>query len=319
MCPIAILHANMTVLSRLFVPTQSKRLNELVGILLIATAVLMLLALASYSPLDRSLNTAINPPVGRPAHNWIGLVGAYSADLMLQATGRYGLPAAGDAAVSGGALAAFARWSKIRSLKPRLRSPSWLLPARCWRCCRGPCCWMHAIPIEGLLGRLLGDLLVHYLNYAGAYIVVLTAIAAALYLSTAFSLSSLRLWMQTRFTLFYALRDRFQDWRQRRAKAHELKLLAKKQRLREEQEEAAAIAARSAESPARAAVPASASSTPAASNLSAAVTITPQAEPVAQLEFPPEAPLPLEFADQDEEQSPARALSGIERDAGRGR
>ncbi len=77
----------MTVLSRLFVPTQSKRLNELIGILLIATAVLMLLAMASYSPLDRSLNTAANPPIGRPAHNWIGLVGAYSADLMLQAMG----------------------------------------------------------------------------------------------------------------------------------------------------------------------------------------------------------------------------------------
>ena len=77
----------MTFLSRLFVPTQSKRLNELIGILLIATAVLMLLALASYSPLDRSLNTAANPPMGRPAHNWIGLVGAYSADLMLQSLG----------------------------------------------------------------------------------------------------------------------------------------------------------------------------------------------------------------------------------------
>ena len=77
----------MTFLSRLFVPTQSKRLNELIGILLIASAVLMLLALASYSPLDRSLNTAANPPMGRPAHNWIGLVGAYSADLMLQSLG----------------------------------------------------------------------------------------------------------------------------------------------------------------------------------------------------------------------------------------
>ncbi len=42
--------------------------------------------------------------------------------------------------------------------------------------------WMHAIPIEGLLGRLLGDLLVHYLNYAGACIVALTAIAAAFYM-----------------------------------------------------------------------------------------------------------------------------------------
>jgi S-DNA-T family DNA segregation ATPase FtsK/SpoIIIE len=59
---------------------------------------------------------------------------------------------------------------------------------------------VHAIPIEGLMGRLMGDLLVHYLNYAGACIVALTAIAAALYLATAFSFISIRLWMQTRFT-----------------------------------------------------------------------------------------------------------------------
>ena len=77
----------MTFLSRLFVPTQRKRLDELVGILLLATAVLMILAMASYSPLDRSLNTAANPPMGRPAHTWIGLVGSYSADLLLQARG----------------------------------------------------------------------------------------------------------------------------------------------------------------------------------------------------------------------------------------
>ena len=232
----------MTVLSRLFVPTQSKRLNELVGILLIATAVLMLLALASYSPLDRSLNTAVNPPVGRPAHNWIGLVGAYSADLMLQATGvmAFLLPVM--------LLFLAVRWMRSRTVEnPVVKAvaalalmafASALLALLPW-----PVLWVHAIPIEGLLGRLVGDLLVHYLNYAGAYIVVFTAIAAALYLSTAFSLSSLRLWLQTRFTFFYALRDRFQDWKQGRARAHELKLLAKKQRLREKQEQAEAKAA----------------------------------------------------------------------------
>ena len=201
----------------MFVPTQSKRLNELIGILLIATAVLMLLALASYSPLDRSLNTAANPPMGRPAHNWIGLVGAYSADLMLQATGRGRLPAAGAAVPSG------VRWMRSRTVEnPVLKAAaaagllafaSALLALLPW-----PLRWVHAVPIEGLLGRLMGDLLVRYLNYAGACIVALTAIAAALYLATAFSISSLHLWLETRFTFFFALRDRFQDWRQRRAR-----------------------------------------------------------------------------------------------------
>jgi S-DNA-T family DNA segregation ATPase FtsK/SpoIIIE len=243
----------MTVLSRLFVPTQSKRLNELIGIVLIATAVLMLLALASYSPLDRSLDTAANPPIGRPAQNWIGLVGAYSADLMLQAMGvaAFLLPVM--------LIFLSLRWMRSRTVEnPVVKAAgavglmafaSALLALLPW-----PLLWVHAIPIEGLLGRLLGDLLVHYLNYAGACIVALTAIAVALYLATAFSFSKLRLWLPTRFTYLYALRDRYQDWKQHRARAHEAKLLAKKQRQREKQEQAAARNSRVESSPVSATV-----------------------------------------------------------------
>src|SRR5215472_16220671 len=72
---------------RPFTPTGNRRLNELMGFLLLVFAVLLVLALVSYSPLDPSLNTASNPPAGRPAHNWIGLVGATVSDLALQAFG----------------------------------------------------------------------------------------------------------------------------------------------------------------------------------------------------------------------------------------
>jgi S-DNA-T family DNA segregation ATPase FtsK/SpoIIIE len=243
----------MMVVSRLFVPTQSKRLNELVGLLLIATAVLMLLSLASYSPLDRSLNTAANPPMGRPAHNWIGLVGAYSADLLLQALGvaAFLLP------LMLGMLAL--RWMRSRVVEnPGVKAAgalglmtfaSALLALLPWSMR-----WAHAIPAEGLIGRLLGDLMVRYLNYAGAYIVALTAIAAALYLATAFSFTTLQVWMRTRFTFFFALRDRYQDWRKRRAEARELKLLARKQKLREKAEALAAKKARLTSAPSAAAV-----------------------------------------------------------------
>jgi len=43
--------------------------------------------------------------------------------------------------------------------------------------------WMHVIPVEGLLGRVVGDVLIHYLNLVGAYIVCATMVAVALYLS----------------------------------------------------------------------------------------------------------------------------------------
>ncbi len=47
--------------------------------------------------------------------------------------------------------------------------------------------WLHAVAIEGLLGRIVGDVLLHYFNTVGAYIVCGAVVAVALYLSTAFS------------------------------------------------------------------------------------------------------------------------------------
>jgi len=229
----------MTFLSRLFVPTQSKRLNELVGLLLIATATLMLLSLASYSPLDRSLDTATDVADSRITHNWIGMVGSYSSDLILQSLGivAFLLPVM--------LLFLAVRWMRSHAVEnPVIKAigaialltfVSSMLALLPW-----PLRWAHAIPVEGLMGRLVGDLLVHYLNYAGAWIVTLTAIAAALYLATAFSLVSIRQWMRTRFTFFFALRDRYQDWKANRARARELKLLENKQRQREKEAEAAA-------------------------------------------------------------------------------
>ena len=77
-------NANMTVLARAFTPTTNKRLNELIGFLVLVVAAFLVLALVSYSPLDGSLNTAATPLVGRPTHNWVGVIGAVISDLALQ-------------------------------------------------------------------------------------------------------------------------------------------------------------------------------------------------------------------------------------------
>ncbi|HTK94657.1 MAG TPA: DNA translocase FtsK 4TM domain-containing protein, partial [Terriglobales bacterium] len=74
----------MKYFSRAFTPTTNKRFNELIGFLLFVGAVLMLLSLVSYSPLDPSLNTASGAVGSGPARNWVGLTGAYFADLLLQ-------------------------------------------------------------------------------------------------------------------------------------------------------------------------------------------------------------------------------------------
>ena len=84
---------------------------------------------------------------------------------------------------------------------------------------------MHVIPIEGLLGRVVGDVLIHYLNLVGAYIVCATVLAVALYLSTAFSFSAIQLWAPTRFAFVTALWNRYKDWREERAKKRQQKEL----------------------------------------------------------------------------------------------
>src|SRR6202040_1486699 len=77
----------MTPFSKIFTPPRNRRLNELVGLLLCVSALLLFLALASYSPLDPSLNSASMLTGTHAARNWIGVAGALISDLMLQCFG----------------------------------------------------------------------------------------------------------------------------------------------------------------------------------------------------------------------------------------
>ncbi len=216
----------MKFLTRAFTPTKNRRLNELVGFLLSASAVLLFLALASYSPTDPSLNTAGSLASGS-AKNWIGLFGAMVSDLMIQSVGIcvFLVP------VMIGLLGA--RWFNSRSVaSPGAKmlgaaillifAPA-LLALLPWHLR-----WRHAVAIDGLLGRIVGDALLHYFNLIGAYIVSATVVAVALYLSTAFSFAAARIWAETRFAFVFAAWQRFQDWKAARAKKKAQKELEKR-------------------------------------------------------------------------------------------
>ena len=217
----------MHFLASIFVPTGNRRLNELIGFLLCVSALLLFLALASYSPLDPSLNSASVLTGTHAARNWIGVVGAVISDLALQffGIGAFLLPI--FPAVLG------LRWfasRKVQSPIAKTLGGIWLLmfaPALL-ALLPGNFRWMHAIPIEGLLGRVVGDVLIHYLNVAGAYIVCASILATALYLSTAFSFSSIQLWVPTRFAFVTALWNRYQDWQAERSKRQQQKELDKR-------------------------------------------------------------------------------------------
>jgi S-DNA-T family DNA segregation ATPase FtsK/SpoIIIE len=217
----------MTFFRKIFAPTKNRRLNELVGFLWCVSALLLFLALASYSPLDPSLNSASILTGSHAARNWIGVLGAYLSDLILQfwGVGSFLLPV--FMAMLG------ARWFRSRPVQTPIAKTLggiWLLmfvPALL-AILPGHFRWMGAIPIEGLVGRIVGDVLIRYLNVAGAYIVCTTVLAVALYLTTAFSFSAIEVWAPTRFAFVLALRDRFRDWQDERERKGQQKELEKR-------------------------------------------------------------------------------------------
>jgi S-DNA-T family DNA segregation ATPase FtsK/SpoIIIE len=214
----------MDYLAGIFVPTGNRRLNELIGFLMCVSALLLFLALVSYSALDPSWNSASVLTGSHAARNWIGVVGAFTADMMLQFFGIGAFLLVIFPTMLG------VRWfrsMKVQSPLAKSLGGIWLVmfvPAML-ALLPGNLRWMHVIPIEGLLGRVVGDVLIHYLNLVGAYIVCATVLAVALYLSTAFSFSAIQLWAPTRFAFVTALWNRYKDWQQERAKKRQQKEL----------------------------------------------------------------------------------------------
>ncbi len=217
----------MGFLTGIFVPTGNRRLNELIGFLLCVSALLLFLALVSYSPLDPSFNSASVLTGSHEARNWIGVVGASISDLVLQffGIGAFLLPV--FPALLG------VKWFRSRPIQSPMAKTLggiWLLmfiPAFL-ALLPGHLRWLHVIPMEGLLGRVVGDFMIHYVNLVGAYILCATVLAVALYLSTAFSFSSLRTWAPTRFAFVNAVWNRYKDWQEERAKRQQQKELEKR-------------------------------------------------------------------------------------------
>jgi S-DNA-T family DNA segregation ATPase FtsK/SpoIIIE len=212
-------------------PTRNRRLNELIGLLMLVAAILLLLALVSYRPTDPSLNTVGGYAIGRPAHNWTGLVGAWVSDLLLQLEGitAFSLP------LLAGALG----WAWLCS-RPA-GSPGAKLIGIVLCLTFGPALaglvpghlhFMYGLPIEGLTGRLVSDALVQWLNFPGACVVAVSMVAIALYLSTTFSFNTAREWLSIRFAFLFAWRDRWMNWRAARARAKELKAEARMEKIR---------------------------------------------------------------------------------------
>ncbi len=179
----------------LLTPGESKRLNELIGFLFFVGAVVVALSLVSYSPLDPSLNTAVAPTADGqpPAQNWIGIVGAFGADLLLQALGwvAYGLPIL--------MLVLAWKWfrsSTIESPISRVFGVLLLLFSLTSLLALVPFPPAHGLmPAGGTLGVLLSLGLTYILNVPGAAICTVSALVVGAYLLSPFSLADSTRWV----------------------------------------------------------------------------------------------------------------------------
>jgi S-DNA-T family DNA segregation ATPase FtsK/SpoIIIE len=194
-------------------PTRSRPLNVFLGLLLLLVSLLLFLALATYHASDPSLNTATDFAV---AHNWIGLFGAYIGDLLLQTLGLTafllplwmgGVGWTWMQSRPGGS--PLVRWVGTIVTVAFLPAVFGLLPWH-WR-------WMHAVPVEGVVGRLMAGLLVVYLNIQGAWVVALALAAAGLYFASAISFATIRESIAERWTIFTAWREERRNRREEHA------------------------------------------------------------------------------------------------------
>src|SRR3989442_409425 len=70
-----------------FVPSEHRRLNEFIGLLVLTLGILLALSLISFNPNDPSFNISQNPEFASKPSNFVGVVGAYGADAFFQTWG----------------------------------------------------------------------------------------------------------------------------------------------------------------------------------------------------------------------------------------
>jgi S-DNA-T family DNA segregation ATPase FtsK/SpoIIIE len=202
---------------RVLTPTENNRLNELIGFLGVTIAILIALALLSYSPHDPSFNVSADSPDMHAARNWIGPVGAYSADLFFQGFGyaAFLLPV--------GIFLLGYRWFRSEPMD----SPAIKLAGYSMLVLMAPTLltlWhvpevRGAIPPGGLLGNLVSAGLRAAFNTVGANLVALAIFFAALFLTTRFSFIETHEWLRgplSKLNVIGPLKERYWTWREDR-------------------------------------------------------------------------------------------------------
>lgn len=280
-------------------PTSHPRLNEAVAVVFLFAGLFLFISLVSYHPFDPSWNTAT---AATKAANLTGHVGAFAADLFLQALGlgAYAIPV----------LILLLGWKWIRSSPieapwAKICGAGMLLTSTCAAFALGPA-WRPiagAIPAGGLMGSLAADYLVSSMNLTGAVLFTAACWIVSIYLVSTFEMSRLPVWFRVPIGWGRKWAVRWSGWRAERARM--AKERAEKRALRKALEQPAAVPGR----PEEGTVPAARAARRAKNDPPIVDPLAPPAEvyvPPAQIED-----IPIRMLEPEPvEAPPAPAVSG---------
>ena len=204
-----------------------QKAGELIGVLFLAVSLLLILSLISYNGLDPAAN--VSSPFQNYA-NYVGKVGAWSSDYLFHILGLSALYLPLLLLVIG--------YKKIRGRKleyPFIKLFGFVCTVAALSA--GLSLLVHTLPERvnftagGILGILISNLLLIYLNDPGSLVVVSTILILSLLITTRFSLAGTWNWFQGRnWNLFSVLADRYSEWQKHRENRKKLARLSQTKR-----------------------------------------------------------------------------------------
>ena len=198
------------------VPTEHRRVNEFVGLLVLTMGILLALSLVSFNPDDPSFNISHNPQFAAKPTNFVGIIGAYAADLFFQTWGysSFLLPIF---------LGIYAfHWLASWPMKNfGVRLSGMILMTATIGATLGMSSSLRIgndIPASGLFGKILADTLQETLNPAGSAVTLVSSFLLSLLLATTFSFAGFVAYLKPRLRFVSSFSEGWTSWQANRAR-----------------------------------------------------------------------------------------------------
>jgi S-DNA-T family DNA segregation ATPase FtsK/SpoIIIE len=202
------------------IPSEHRRLNEFVGLVVLTFGILLALSLVSFNPDDPSFNISKNHQFAGKPNNFVGVVGAYGADIFLQTWGYSALLFPIFLGIY--AFYWLASWP-VKNFGIRLFGAVLMTTTVASALGMFSFRVREQILPGGLFGKIVADSLQNSLNRTGSFIILLSAFFVSLFLSTKFSFAGAIAFLQPRFAFVSTWAERWSEWQAERAQAKALR------------------------------------------------------------------------------------------------